>query len=409
MNLTLASDTSVWRGKCALGVAWILSLVASSLGATISGQQIQPQFGDRISQQIERLGSTSFQERQQANRELLDFGQAALPQLFQAAIHSTEAEIRFRASELARQISQSDCQSPTLGMQFIYLRQGQFRMGSPPGEPERREDEQAHTVKISRPFLIGKKEVTQREYQAIMDSQPSWYSEGGGGQGKIKNLSTDEFPVESVTWFDAIEFCNRLSENDGLSPYYKIEGTQRNKGKIVSAEVRVIGGTGYRLPTEAEWEFACRAGTTTPHHFVNEDRNGNYKHSIGTGYGSSTYKLGSTTNVGSYPANAWGLHDMHGNAAEWCWDWYSDGYYANSPWQDPSGPNDGKHRALRGGSFPLSYLKCRSASRFWFAPGTTSHYIGFRVARDAAPRAQLDAKENDAKENDAKENDAKER
>ncbi len=162
--------------------------------------------------------------------------------------------------------------------------------------------------------------VTQYEYQRVMGENPSRFH------------GDDRLPVESVSWFDAIEFCNRLSGLEGLEPYYDIDD-------IVRKHVRVSGGSGYRLPTEAEWEYACRAGTTT-RWCCGDDPEQLTEHAwFGENSGSRTHP------VGQKLPNAWGLYDMHGNVWEWCGDWFDK--YARAVAKDPTGPAAAAPRLLR--------------------------------------------------------------
>ncbi len=265
---------------------------------------------------------------------------------------------------------------------FAYVKPGEFKMGSPQAEKERKKDEPEHVVHITRPFLIARHEVTQNEYHAIVGKRPSWFFRD--------EVRSGNFPVDSVTWFDALWYCNLLSQRRGLAPYYEITEITRKGTAIIAAKVKVPGGPGYRLPTEAEWEYACRAGTITTHHFgtlardsrVNKRGNFRYSLTVPT-YGLAFHSPGMTREVGKFIRNPWGLYDMHGNVAEWCWDWYDKSYYSRSPKADPTGPASGIHRVLRGGSYLVSQHNCRSASRFWSHPAETKFYIGFRVARDA--------------------------
>jgi formylglycine-generating enzyme required for sulfatase activity len=272
-------------------------------------------------------------------------------------------------------------------MDLVPLPAGAFAMGTPrPRQGAGRADEAEHPVRFSRPFLIGAHEVTQDEYRKVMKADPSWFSPAGGGKAKVTGFATGAFPVERVTWFDALAFCNRLSEMDGYPPYYRLDEVKTTGDSITGATIAALGGNGYRLPTEAEWEYACRARTFTAYHFgnlVRTGKEGNFKTIISGGYGGPDVEvdLGRTARVGSYPPNAWGLYDMHGNVAEWCWDWYGPDYYVKSPEVDPTGPAGGTQRVCRGGSWLVSYQNCRSATRHALAPDEAKDHTGFRVAR----------------------------
>jgi formylglycine-generating enzyme required for sulfatase activity len=269
----------------------------------------------------------------------------------------------------------------------VLIKAGEFQMGSTEGEAHRKDDESQHRVRISRPFYLGAYEVTQEEYRHVMKTSPSWFAASGGGFDRVGGLETTRFPVERVSWFDAAMFCNELSRMDRFEPYYRLSDAQREGESIVSANVEVLRGHGYRLPTEAEWEYACRAGTLTPYHYGGEG-NGSSSNVQGVtimgGYGGVIKgpNLRRTATVGSYTANAWGLFDMHGNVGEWCGDWYDAVHYARSRHDDPVGPDEGQQRSLRGGSWLVTEGSCRSASRLGHAPSELKNYAGFRVARD---------------------------
>lgn len=239
---------------------------------------------------------------------------------------------------------------------MVWIPCGTFTMGSPDGEPGRQLREGPQTrVTISQGFWMGKHEVTQGEYQAVMGNNPSYFT------GDLSR------PVEQVTWFDCVAYCAALTARE------------RNAGRLPAGYV-------YRLPTEAEWEYACRAGTTTAFYFGKALRsgmanfNGNYEYdsAIGTIYNTNgTYSSG-TTQVGSYAPNAWGLYDMHGNVWEWCLDWLSSSLPGRSI-TDPHGDATGSVKVRRGGSFDYQGSRCRAADRYYYPPSDYCSCIGFRV------------------------------
>jgi len=233
---------------------------------------------------------------------------------------------------------------------------GKFLMGSPDSDKDAEDDEKPrHRVRITRSFYLGKYEVTQAEYEAMMGDNPSRF------KGKPKN------PVENVSWLDAVRFCNQLSEREGLKPFYGISGE--------TVQVPAWNGTGYRLPTEAEWEYACRAGTATRYSFGDDEA------SLGEFSWFSGNSDDRTHEVGQKRANGFGLHDMHGNVWEWCWDWYSADYYKEPPVDDPRGPSQASGRVIRGGGWDGRPRCVRSAYRYGDAPVDRGYDLGFRVAR----------------------------
>jgi formylglycine-generating enzyme required for sulfatase activity len=242
-------------------------------------------------------------------------------------------------------------------MEFVLIPKGKFMMGSPKEEKERRADEVQHEVEITKPFYLAKYPVTQEQYLALTGKNPSWFCKDGKSADKVKELDTKQFPVEAVSWDDAQAFCKKLTEND----------KQKRK---------------YRLPTEAEWEYACRAGTTTPFSFGAE-LNGKQANCNGNvPYGTTDkgpYK-GRTTKVGEYGENKWGLYDMHGNVYQWCEDYY--GTYEGLDQKDPLRavkPSEDR-RVSRGGSWYFPATSCRAAYRYLDAPDHRFSLCGFRVA-----------------------------
>jgi uncharacterized protein (TIGR02996 family) len=228
-----------------------------------------------------------------------------------------------------------------IGMRLKLLPPGEFLMGSLESEGGHDSDEYQHRVEMTEPFFIGVYPVTQREYLRVMESNPSHYQESLGG--------TPEHPVEQVTWDEAVEFCRRLSEMP----------EERAAGRV------------YRLPTEAEWEYACRAGSRTRFSFGDDWR---------PNQANVMHAFNHTLPVGSFLPNAFGLYDMHGQVREWCQDWYRREYYRQSPMQNPLGPEEGECRVLRGGSWDISSeLYARSAYRVYFRPDGRLVGIGFRV------------------------------
>ena len=253
--------------------------------------------------------------------------------------------------------------------EMVRINGGTFTMGSPANEPDRNDNEVQHQVTVSS-FYMGKYEVTQKEYQEVMGTNPS-------------NSKGDNLPVTNVSWFDVVEYCNKRSQKEGLTPAYTISGRIPATGyPITSATVTWNrNANGYRLPTEAEWEYACRAGTTTPFSTGNNITTSQANYNGNNPYNNNakgTYRE-STTPVGSFAPNAWGLYDMHGNVIEWCWDWYGD--YTNMAQTDPTGASSGSGRVRRGGGWGSSAAGVRSADRSGITPSYRSIDRGFRLVR----------------------------
>jgi formylglycine-generating enzyme required for sulfatase activity len=250
--------------------------------------------------------------------------------------------------------------SNTIGMKFVLIPAGTFIMGSPPDEVGRGADEgPQHEVTITRPFYLSIYPVTQSHFQQVMRSNPSHFCRSGRGKELCADIDPQTLPVERVTWGNAVVFCRKVAE--------------------WPEEKRL--GHKYRLPTEAEWEYACRGDSLQPFHLglslsstlANFD--GNYPYS-GAPRGPF---LKRTSPVGSYPPSPQGLFDLHGNVWEWCADWYGEHYYAESPAENPPGPATGDRRVVRGGCWSSPGNNCRTAYRGKLEPGDHLYRVGFRV------------------------------
>ena len=247
-----------------------------------------------------------------------------------------------------------------VGMKFARVPAGRFMMGSPETEPYRDSDETRHEVVITRDFQLGVHEVTQEQYKTVMGKNPSFFSKDGAGKERVAGKpTTGDHPVESASWLQAVEFCTKL-------------GAMKQE----TDEMRT-----YRLPTEAEWEHACRAGSQSAFHYGSDldSYKANFNGLIYASYGRP--KAGpffrSPVKIGDYDPNAFGLFDMHGNVQEWCADWYAA--YADNPKEDPQGPKEGTERVLRGGGWPHSGKALRAAVRNHLPPGDAVYSAGFRV------------------------------
>ncbi len=227
---------------------------------------------------------------------------------------------------------------------MVWVPPGSFEMGDGSSDEDSWDDERPQTkVTFTQGFWLGKTEVTQAQWEAVMENNPSKFRGG--------NL-----PVEQVSWDDAMEFCRKLT-------------------RMASEAGALIPGYEYSLPTEAQWEYACRAGTTTPHAGELEALAWYYENS-----GHRTHP------VGTKEANAWGFHDMHGNVSELCHDWY--GQYPGGEVEDPAGTDSGWGRIYRGGDWSNTRSSLRSASRSWNLPRISNYFIGFRLAlRPVAEKA----------------------
>jgi len=217
----------------------------------------------------------------------------------------------------------------SIGLDMIWVNPGSFRKGD--------EVYDDYRVTLTKGFYLGKYEVTQAQWERVMGSDPSEFKGA-------------DRPVEEVTWNDVMLFCKKLTE------------IERSAG-------RLSDGMAYQLPTEAQWEYACRAGTTTVY---------SWGDSISSSNANYDRKIGETTPVGKYPPNPWGFHDMHGNVYEWCADWYGD--YPSGAVRDPVGPADGSYRVLRGGSWDDAAYIVRCANRIRYEPAYGSNFLGFRLS-----------------------------
>jgi uncharacterized protein (TIGR02996 family) len=255
----------------------------------------------------------------------------------------------------------------SIGMRLALIPPGTFCMGTLQSEDQcdHREEWPPHEVEITKAFFLGVFPVTQEQYQQVTGQQPSRYSAVGGLGDSVVGMDTRTFPVENVSWNEAIDFCRRLS---GLPE----EKKARRK---------------YRLPTEAEWEYACRASTFGATHFGDDlgEKQANFMCQAPLGKAKPSYGyLNRTCTVGSYPPNAWGLYDMHGNVLEWCKDWYGRDYYDRSPPRNPPGSRRGKQRVQRGGSWVHAGDDCQAARRHRGFPNRKWEDTGFRVACDVS-------------------------
>ena len=236
----------------------------------------------------------------------------------------------------------------SLGMRFVLIPAGRFMMGSPESEGRRNFDEGPQCgVRITKPFFMAVTEVTQAQWKAVLGTDPSLFK-------------GDDLPVDQVSWKAAEEFLQKLSEKEGRP---------------------------HRFPTEAEWEYACRAMTMTPFNGGRTISAGqaNYDGSYVYGAGEKGVFRQKTTPVASFEPNAWGLHDMHGNVHEWCQDWYDAWYYGKGPERDPPGgpqSSDWSAKILRGGSWESPQWVCRSAARHRDYPGYGDDFYGLRPVVD---------------------------
>jgi formylglycine-generating enzyme required for sulfatase activity len=308
----------------ALGVIW-LQMLTGDMGMMSIPADWQRELAERgvtapVLQVLEKCLAAKAERRLASAAVLLD----ALKGLTQAAPPGVEVE---------KTITNS------IGMKLVLIPAGKFLMGSPQTEEGRYDNEHQHEVEITEAFYMGQYPVTKGEFAAFVKA--TGHPNPGAGE-------TDQHPVVEVDWKDAVAFCDWLGQKEDKD---------------------------YRLPTEAEWEYSCRAGTTTAYSFGDHPNKLKAYGWCDDNAGGAAYK------VGEKKPNSWGLYDMHGNVWEWCEDWYDKDYYQKSPGQNPQGPTAGRYRVVRGGSFDDPPRDCRAACRNYGAPWFRSDGLGFRVVR----------------------------
>jgi formylglycine-generating enzyme required for sulfatase activity len=269
----------------------------------------------------------------------------------------TIGEVTIEPKPPESSVPRKESVGPSADVELVLVPAGLFEMGSPDSDLDADDVEKPrHPVRITRPFYLGVCEVTRGQYRAVTGETPSYFE------------GSDDLPVERVSWWDAVKFCNQLSRARSLPPFYGVNGE--------TVTVLDWSATGYRLPTEAEWEYACRAGSAARYSFGNDP--GNLRDYAWHKQNSK----GKTHPVRQKRPNAWGLFDMNGNVWEWCWDAYDGDYYATSARDDPRGPRSGRLRVRRGASFVLGPSDQRSAFRERYDWGFgNGNDVGFRVAR----------------------------
>jgi sulfatase modifying factor 1 len=251
------------------------------------------------------------------------------------------------------EVDAASCAETDVRPKLVLVRKGSFTMGSPTSELGRGGDEVPHPVTLTTDFWMAETEVTKRQYRYLTGDSPSYFK-------------GDDLPVEQVSWYDAVAYCNALSVKEKLTPCYQISGTTVGWGDGLKC-------TGYRLPTEAEWEYAANPASPSRTVYAGSDTVDGVAW-IDTNAGSTTHA------VKTKSANGRGLYDQSGNVWEWVWDWYQSNYEA-LPATDPIGPPSGANRVIRGGSWYDTAAVARVAKRYGFTPTFRSGTLGFRIVR----------------------------
>ena len=287
------------------------------------------------------------------------------PELLKSPFSASDAKAK--QHEWAKYLKRQVVETNSIGMKLTLIPPGEFLMGSPKSENGRFDNEKQHRVRITKPFYMGVYNVTLSDYftfyhasgyktEAVLDGKGGWGVDSDGKFAQKPEFTfwnwgktqTNEHPVVNVSWNDAVAFCDWLSKKKEAKKY--------------------------RLPTEAEWEYACRAGTTTAFDCGDSlsSNDANFNGNFPYGGAAKGPSVENTTPVGSYRPNVFGLYDMHGNVWQWCQDRFDSEYYSDSPTDDPQGPAAGSSRVIRGGGWYDLAVNCRSANRDLDRPTATS-------------------------------------